>query len=527
MPLPFDLDNVFAYKTPKVVRIRDRRLGIARILITIAIFVYVVIYEAILQQGYLLKEVPQGAVITNIRRPTDAAIPSMPSYCRNVSIVSATNGDQLLCEWMDEIDVLYPAGEELGSLFVTTRISRASTTAVPSCNGHLYYTERGAGVQLRDTSGSSVCPTPKVYDEINDIDLHYYVGEIERFTMMWSHAVYGEATQNVEHNTDLHFAKLDMPVGDALDFLKYNRGTPSDITKDLTAEGYRGTHFGDLLSVQRFLEAAALHIETGKTHYLDSKSHSGKDTCVVSDQDKSECGAGCHWVGTRCSDITSAAACGVAVDCTYDVAATKCRPLAAHTPADLCATNSLRYDGAVFLVLIDYSTPRLKRHNMGYSYKVRFIPKAEYKIIQKVKAGSQTHFVNRHGLRILFVQTGFITKFSFVELLKTLVAGVTLFAVAGVLVEQIIMKILPEKHVYENYKFTQSEDFSVVQVTDDCPLGGLRADDFIYGIHKPGGEAELSAEDKGSSHGDAPEKQAGNTEPASEEDGRRGKETVV
>lgn len=41
----FDFDEVFAYKTPRITRIKDRRLGMTMVGINVAIFVYVVVYQ--------------------------------------------------------------------------------------------------------------------------------------------------------------------------------------------------------------------------------------------------------------------------------------------------------------------------------------------------------------------------------------------------------------------------------------------------------------------------------------------------
>ena len=47
-----DLDDVFAYKTPVVAVIRDRKLGILRLLFMTSIMIYIVIFSLILNKGY-------------------------------------------------------------------------------------------------------------------------------------------------------------------------------------------------------------------------------------------------------------------------------------------------------------------------------------------------------------------------------------------------------------------------------------------------------------------------------------------
>eukprot|EP01061_Rhynchopus_euleeides_P036044 TRINITY_DN60721_c0_g1_i1.p2 TRINITY_DN60721_c0_g1~~TRINITY_DN60721_c0_g1_i1.p2 ORF type:complete len:572 (+),score=229.03 TRINITY_DN60721_c0_g1_i1:82-1716(+) len=500
--LPFDLDNIFAYKTGKVVRIRDRKLGIAKLLITIGIFVYVVIYEAILQQGYLLKETPQGTVMTTLRRPIDAEISPLPTYC-SPNTDPVVGEDRLPCEWLDEIDVLFPAGEELGSMFLTTRVSYANDTSEPGCNERLLYTENSAGkVQLVTADGARNCNTPQVYDQIKDVDFHYYIAEIERFTMLWAHAVYGPKSKDVRYNTDLKFAQMEMYTKDDIEFDEYDRNPPN-LRELLTTRGYAGTEKGDIMTVAVLMDGAQLREAPYGLNAISPQSTDA--TCVNAGTDNlntSICNSGCHWVGERCSYLNAAgeATCNAAPKCTWNTAASGCFPT---ETSGVCIRNTIRYDGGVFLVMIDYQTPKLTMDDMGYEYNVRYIPKAEYKVITKIRSTTnpdKTQYLNRHGIRILFVQTGFITRFSFVELLKTLVAGVTLFAVANVVVELLLMRLLPGKHIYENYKYLTSEDFSVVKVTDENPFGGLISDDFVFGVNRPGHAPELSVGDKNSEH---------------------------
>ena len=497
--LPFDLDDVLAYKTSKTVRIRDRRLGFAKLMITIAIFVYVVIFEAIIRQGYLKREVPQGAVMTNLRRHSSA--PYLSDYCS--STTDPVQGeDKLPCEWLDEIDTLYPPGEELGSLFITTRISYANRSHEVGCD-HLIYTGTGSNVQLVDKDTHKSCTVPPVYDEVKQNDYHYYVAEIENFTMLWSHAVYGPITQTVRMQDELEFAEMEMNDNDDIEFDDPDRGTESRAT--IVAKGYGGITSGDIVSINTFLHAADLEDEDGSLRDNGGLSRvspqSKTDACLTASTDNlntSECDSGCHWVGPRCSHYSE-------TECTNDASCvlegTDCWPITSLR-SNLCTRNSIRYDGAVFLVMIRYETPKLTVSDMGYEYNVRYIDQAEYKLITKVNDGTTVTYLNRHGIRILFVQTGFITRFSFVELLKTLVAGVALFAVASIVVEKFIMKVLPSKHVYENYKYLTSEDFSVVNVSKENPFGGLTSDDFVYGVNKPGATPDLSAADKNSQSGE-------------------------
>ena len=492
--LPFDCDSAFAYSTPKVVRLRDRRLGVAKILITAVIFGYVVIYEAILNQGYLSKEVPQGAVMTTLRRPSGA--PTLSSYCSS-SGTPTMGADKLPCVWFDEIDALYPPGEELGSMFITTRLSYVTVPFEKDCQD-LIYTEQNGVVSLRSGSNlSRECAVPQVYDEVKDNDYHFYVAEVEGFTVKWAHAVYGVVSDEVHLNDELEEAELEHSDGRTVDFLDTERsGSASGAL--LNQRGYAGFANGDILTVSHILDAAGVVQAKGGMDAISPQYHD--PLCLIPTETHlrtSQCGKGCHWVGPRCSYHNTTSC----TDPQCQIEGTSCVP----TPPirdKLCTRNSVRYDGGVLLVMIHYRTLSVANSNMGYTYTVRYIEQSEYKLITKVVQDGTLKYVNRHGVRILFVQTGFITRFSFVELLKTLVSGVTLIAVANIVVEVFLMRILPERHIYENYKYVTSEDFSVVRATAEEPFGKLVSEHFVYGINKPGFAPDVEIADKDSDDAD-------------------------
>lgn len=67
---------------------------------------------------------------------------------------------------------------------------------------------------------------------------------------------------------------------------------------------------------------------------------------------------------------------------------------------------------------------------------------------------------NRHGLRIVFVQTGLIGAFSFITLLVNLVSGVVLIKVATTIVDLVAIRLLPQRSYYKQYKYEETVDFS-------------------------------------------------------------------
>lgn len=59
-----DLDNVFSYRTSRVVIIKDVWLGCTHKLLQIGILLYVVIYALIIKEGYMKTEFVMGTTLS-------------------------------------------------------------------------------------------------------------------------------------------------------------------------------------------------------------------------------------------------------------------------------------------------------------------------------------------------------------------------------------------------------------------------------------------------------------------------------
>jgi hypothetical protein len=75
-----DADEVFAYNTVKLVRVKDRYLGILRLLMLLGIFLYIFVFVLIVQQKYLELEDPVGTCNTSLMFQGPVNVSSFP-YC--------------------------------------------------------------------------------------------------------------------------------------------------------------------------------------------------------------------------------------------------------------------------------------------------------------------------------------------------------------------------------------------------------------------------------------------------------------
>ena len=183
-----DADDVFAYKVPRTVKIRDRKLGIARILLLIGLFVYVIIYEIILQKGYLSKENPAGFYARVSVRNDRSGTPTTPTSslpfccptdgCQGVGFQSVRG--RLPCVVWNGHDSVYPSSEEFSS-FITTRVTVTDYVPIPlACAVNAQVPGQGCGGWVEQAAGT------------NGSKRAYYVAGAEDHTVLIRHSIYGQ-----------------------------------------------------------------------------------------------------------------------------------------------------------------------------------------------------------------------------------------------------------------------------------------------------------------------------------------------
>ncbi|KAJ3270478.1 cytochrome c oxidase subunit 1 [Terramyces sp. JEL0728] len=98
--------------------------------------------------------------------------------------------------------------------------------------------------------------------------------------------------------------------------------------------------------------------------------------------------------------------------------------------------------------------------DITYKYLPANIDGSYFKLeqIQYNADGSYTIF-DRHGVRVILVQTGTIGIFNFIALIMNFVAGLALFSIAGSLVDFLMIHFLPDRRNYVEAKFEETDDF--------------------------------------------------------------------
>jgi len=126
-----------------------------------------------------------------------------------------------------------------------------------------------------------------------------------------------------------------------------------------------------------------------------------------------------------------------------------------------------RYEGLILLLFIEYSNMfSYNLNNIQYFARAAFVKNAYYKIEQPVfPNGTEFLFTgrggariiwNRHGVRVIVLQTGTIGIFDFQTALITFVSGLGLMAISTLIVDTLATRILPDKKIYNRYKFASA-----------------------------------------------------------------------
>jgi len=242
-----DLDDLFSYNTPKVVKVRDRRLGIPYYTFMICIFCYIC-YTVIANQRYLNTEEPGGGSIRTTLRVNDVEERDYESYEMN----------NMTIPWIywNAPQIVYPAGQD-GCLFITTRVTETN----------LIYKDPEA---YNDPECNPYLPTKRKCRTVSKGKSNVYVvADIEPMTIMVEHTIRGNLLPITEVNSKLYGELLD--THDKVIWRFYPKDTEEKLIKKDANYTIREDGIpGDIFSVETLLQAANFKLDAinnGKETY--------------------------------------------------------------------------------------------------------------------------------------------------------------------------------------------------------------------------------------------------------------------
>jgi len=416
----YDTDEIFKYRTTRLVVVKDRRLGLLNYCSLLLVILYVFFYEILYNTGYLFIAAPSGGHRFSLREKTNilgcnpvsdegcfAEVQELSSldYCaeRNESNGNCDAGfyrtsddnfcvQQRPCTRLDNIDVGIVEGNEL--LF-TTRIFQVAQTN--TCRNE----------------GRENCN--RLWGNVPGTEEDLYIAGLENFTLLIDHAVQDSTgvsgLADVARNMK---GVLEVPKNGALCMSLSQKGR---VVKD--ADG-RDT--------------------TSAPCWVDSN---------VPEADDNDVFAMSEWFGAANLGLDQSSGSSTHLD------------------------ESVRARGHVLVITIEYSNVfhwSGASNEISYVFKVKSLPGSSYKVtssrdfvLQNSTEILSRKVQKRYGVQIQILQTGRLGAFSFNSLLLQLAAGSALFGISTLVTDFLAMNVLPDKDLYRKEKYKETADFGDIR----------------------------------------------------------------
>lgn len=474
-----DLDEVFAYQTPKIVVLKDRTLGIMRLCLTFFIFMYIFIFTMLFQGKHLDVADVDGVFRLQLQYPTmNMCSPdkigckanytrfSKLPYCKESSLPYADNGsslEKLSCQLWDAIEVSKVVED---GMLLPTRVRRfqQKRDCIPSAGND--WSCDGAPYINLDAQGN---PQTAVGEEAKP-KYDAYVADVESFTMLIDHAfkryggmgaddmsMQGSIVECPKGSSDCKMKKIPCvhkycPEEDKPSLLQtnslrssesrvafYNHGQPA-------AQG--ASHVAAPQSHDEELALARLMVSENGGRSGDNTESADKEVTVVSIKKGDVFHLG-HMLKLAHVDLDT-------------IGSTE----------GLDTLDGIRERGVVVVVHILYDnwpkswaglvvnpwhTPK-----PFYTYKVSTRPSFDYKVTNVFGDPGDANRIVRvyNGIRVVIEQSGKIAVWSTTSFLVTFTSALGLMAVAVTITDMMMMYAMPFKEEYKKRKFFQSKDFN-------------------------------------------------------------------
>eukprot|EP00929_Paragymnodinium_shiwhaense_P050020 TRINITY_DN25210_c0_g1_i1.p1 TRINITY_DN25210_c0_g1~~TRINITY_DN25210_c0_g1_i1.p1 ORF type:complete len:500 (-),score=73.04 TRINITY_DN25210_c0_g1_i1:120-1619(-) len=459
-----DLDSTFAYQTPKVVKIQDRTLGLLRIGLMLAIFVYIVVFNMWYKGQHFLMSDVNGIFRLQWQEPVrhkcnpldidcDADFQSTTElpYCKDFS------GPASDVELTSKTCAFYDARELpvnlLGGVLIPTRIKtfrqvRNCQDESQNCRRKYSYVDAQGKVQQGKGEAMPVADN--------------FVVDIEDFTML------------VDHSFSTANGKVKL---DDYNMQGYWKPCPGD---DKRCERKQMICAHDSCSKEQdsdaktmFTQMRALRSEVPEPTSLNHSRHRRAPAASftqLSMSTEAETLENRSWAGQLHRGAGVADHDGEKGEKVLsiedgDVFSLKnLLAMAGMSLDDVTNTESVRDRGSAIVVKIQYNNMHpwqlLQPQNPPeYTVSVTRRPVMTFKQTDVVSEDADGRVLQiKYGVYIIIQQVGRIGTFDAVNLLITLAAATTLLAVSNVLTDMLALYALPRKEIYTELKYEVSDD---------------------------------------------------------------------
>jgi len=475
----YDCDDIFAYSTVKFVKIRDKRLGMLRVLFQLGIIVYLIVLVIVRDGGYCATEKPQGTVQFTLRQPTvnctiqERRTPGTHCVegCAKRGAFASLTTPQHCFDWDTNVTELgycdqylgdepeptqYPCEHEEAphvahkwepSFFVSTIVTTIRKVKV--CSGRTEAIYRDGQCEDVYLPQDSMAYPPQVWnhfkqmnpwaEEVQSPDV-FFVADAERYRVMIDHTM---------HAVQLGIGNTLSGMSGRLYIGQSTRGD-SVCSREPRARKYNSGDERPSESPCYIEPTRSQLVAGGQPDYLDVFE---LGELLIADD-------------VRVDDVNTVS--GEGNETQY------------HTYRQTGATVVLTIE---YINRVPWFPP--EGSNVDFVYKSQVLRGTSYRMVDSkpiafdFENGRHEKLLSVHqGIRVVAVQSGMIWKFDIQVLLLQATTSLALIAVAVTVVDALAMYILPNRVLYRAYKYQVTEDFSEIRdgkvaVTVDAIQSGM------------------------------------------------------
>jgi len=465
-----DVDAIFAYATPKVVRIQDRTLGVLKIFLSLVIFAYIFVFQIWYRGEHFQMTTVQGIARMQWQEPTLSwcnprdidceanyvSVQNLP-YC---SGYRGSNASTVVrkCGYYDAMDlpIDLPGGTLLPTFIRTYKQARGcAPDDLASCQRTFKYLDANGTIQ-RGEGGAR---------PINES----FVADIEDFTLLIDHSFrtadgsmafddfnmqgYWSLCEGGSAGKDCVKRPIKCVHSNCKEALGGISGGPT--VSFLAGGGGGGQESqGERRARARQARVGFLGFRRGMSNISIGRDPSATERAAAAEAKKADLGIISISNGDVVSLKTLLAMARLSLDHSWWVNGSEPR--------------SLRLRGTALVVNIQYHNLKpwmLFRTQNPPEYTIsvttRPINKFKHTYVTSETAEGRM-FKVAYGVYIILEQSGEIGHFTFVHSLIILTAAMGLFAVANTFTDILAMYVLPKRQLYQGLKFEDSEDMVTV-----------------------------------------------------------------
>lgn len=443
-----DVDKIFAYQTPRVVKIYDRTLGLVKNVLMVLIFFYICIFNIWYKGAHFAFSPVEGLARLQWQEPTNRCNPlfvdcdanyhgiaELP-YCKGYT-GNEPHKNQRACDYYDarELPVNIGSGVLLPTFLLSYTQARTCPQGAPTCSGKWKYVDEN-GKRLTGTG------YPKVSKA-------FYVADAEDFTLLIDHT--------------------------------FRTGNGKMRKDDFQMQGYYKKGDGEakpIKCVHDDCEKMGMHTQGASASFLDfarsrwngSWAHTraqsrrpGQGQLSVAPAD----GLAVNFAAAEAEEAPQVIAIQdgdvLSLKTLLDLAGTSL-----NDPVDTGPGDTVRYRGIALAVNIRYENLvrwTLFRPNdpPWYTITVNAMPADTFKYAEVIEHGSsegKRDMKLSYGTMIIVTQSGSMAFFDPMFALIAMTSAMALLAVSSTLTELLMLNVLPRKDEYSSVKFLESGDFS-------------------------------------------------------------------